>query len=73
MNATAEIEVAEPLNAEQRCDRCGAQAVVVVFLPTPEGFAALDLMFCGHHWREHRAAVLDNPTAVAHLHPAPTA
>lgn len=71
MNATAtEVQVDEPLDNEQRCDRCNAQAVVVIFLPT-EGGEALDLLFCAHHWREHRAAVLDKaPSAVVHLHKA---
>ncbi len=37
-----------PLTASDRCDRCGAQAHVRVFL---EGGSALQ--FCGHHFREH--------------------
>jgi uncharacterized protein (DUF983 family) len=37
-----------PLTASDRCDRCGAAALVRVFL---EGGAALQ--FCGHHFREH--------------------
>jgi hypothetical protein len=31
-----------------RCDRCGAQAHVQVFLPS-----GLDLLFCNHHGTEH--------------------
>lgn len=37
-----------PMTASDRCDRCGAQAHVRVFL---EGGSALQ--FCGHHFREH--------------------
>ena len=48
MPATAtEIKVAEPLNADNRCDRCPAQAAVVMFWPDGDG--ALDLLFCLHH------------------------
>ncbi len=37
-----------PLTASDRCDRCGAQAYVQVVL-TSGG----ELLFCGHHAREH--------------------
>lgn len=37
-----------PLTASDRCDRCGAQAFVQVVL-TSGG----DLLFCGHHAKEH--------------------
>jgi Zn ribbon nucleic-acid-binding protein len=37
-----------PMTASDRCDRCGAQAHVRVFLES--GTA---LQFCGHHFREH--------------------
>jgi hypothetical protein len=36
------------LAAADRCDRCGAQAFVRVLLPSGS-----DLLFCGHHAREH--------------------
>ena len=36
------------LTAEDRCDRCGAQAYVQVEL-----FQGAELLFCGHHSREH--------------------
>ena len=68
MPATA-TEVAEPLNADNRCDRCPAQAAVVMFWPDGDG--ALDLLFCLHHWREVRAAVLDVEGIVVHVHPLP--
>jgi hypothetical protein len=38
------------LTALDRCDRCGAQAYVRVTLA-----AGGDLLFCGHHFREHEA------------------
>jgi len=38
------------LTALDRCDRCGAQAYVRVVLA-----AGGDLLFCGHHFREHEA------------------
>lgn len=37
--------------ADDRCDRCGAQAFVEVRLG--EGV----LMFCGHHYTAHEAAI----------------
>lgn len=37
------------LTAEDRCDRCGAQAYLRVEL----GEAGLELLFCAHHAREH--------------------
>lgn len=42
----------EPLCAGDRCDRCGARAYAVARL---EGGG--ELLFCGHHWREHGDAV----------------
>lgn len=35
-----------PLTLSDRCDECGAQAFVRVFLPSG------DLLFCGHHFAE---------------------
>ncbi|WP_425956893.1 DUF7455 domain-containing protein [Xylanimonas sp. McL0601] len=43
----------EPLTVADRCDRCGAQAYVRVVLPVGE------LLFCGHHAREHAPAYSD--------------
>lgn len=40
-----------PLNAQDRCDRCGAQAYVRVALPVGE------LHFCAHHWSQHGDAL----------------
>ena len=40
------------LNATHRCDRCGAQAYVRVFLKSGN-----DLLFCGHHFERNLAAM----------------
>jgi hypothetical protein len=40
-----------PLTAEDRCDRCGAQAYLRVELASGE------LLFCAHHAREHGDAL----------------
>ncbi|MBA4608788.1 MULTISPECIES: DUF7455 domain-containing protein [Aeromicrobium] len=45
VTATAEFPA---LTATDRCDRCGAQALVRVELPS-----GTDLVFCGHHARQH--------------------
>jgi len=37
----------QPLSADDRCDRCGAQAYVRVVLTKS------DLLFCAHHARRH--------------------
>ncbi len=44
--STSTIDAAA-LTAEDRCDRCGAQALVRVVLPYGE------LLFCGHHFTKH--------------------
>lgn len=62
---TQEIPQTEPLNASERCDRCNAQAVAVVFL---HDVAALE--FCNHHWQQNRTGLL-NSNAVVHVHPLP--
>lgn len=38
-----------PLTLLDRCDRCGAQAFVRAAILTVNG--AVDLLFCGHHYR----------------------
>lgn len=40
-----------PLTAQDRCDRCNAQAYVRVTLPSGE------LLFCAHHWSRHEDAL----------------
>ena len=47
---TPTLSPTAPLTALDRCDRCGAQAYVRVTLA-----AGGDLLFCGHHFREHEA------------------
>ena len=42
----------DPMTAEDRCDRCGAQAYMRVTLPSGG-----ELLFCGHHGREHKNAL----------------
>ena len=39
---------APPVSPADRCDRCGARAVVRAVLP-----GGSDLLFCGHHGRVH--------------------
>ena len=40
--------------ATERCDRCGAQAK---YAATKAGCA--ELLFCGHHYRENRDALIN--------------
>jgi hypothetical protein len=47
MNTTA---AAPPLSPADRCDRCGARALVRAVMP-----GGGDLYFCAHHGREHAA------------------
>lgn len=42
-----------PLTRSDRCDRCSAAALHRAVLPAGE------LLFCGHHAREHRARLLN--------------
>jgi len=48
-----------PLTAEDRCDRCGAQAYLRVELASGG-----ELLFCGHHAREHGDALKEIATSV---------
>jgi hypothetical protein len=47
MNTTT---AAPPLSPADRCDRCGARALIRAVLP-----GGGDLYFCAHHGREHAA------------------
>lgn len=49
---TTAVAPSAPLTAEDRCDRCGAQAYLRVELATGG-----ELLFCAHHAREHGAAL----------------
>jgi hypothetical protein len=41
-----------PMNALDRCDRCGARAYVRVLFRHHQ-----ELLFCAHHYRQHAAAL----------------
>jgi len=41
-----------PMNAVDRCDRCGAQAFVRILLRSHQ-----DLLFRAHHYRQHAPAL----------------
>ncbi|NBU32690.1 MAG: hypothetical protein EBS36_05935 [Actinobacteria bacterium] len=43
-----------PLTVSDRCDRCGAQAFVRVYLAQDNA-----LQFCAHHFREHEDKLRD--------------
>lgn len=45
---TLRPDTSSPLTAQDRCDRCGAQAYVRAVLP-----GGGDLLFCRHHARTH--------------------
>ncbi len=45
---TTAVAQSTPLTAEDRCDRCGAQAYLRVELQSGG-----ELLFCAHHAREH--------------------
>lgn len=65
---TIEFEQPLPLDLSERCDRCGAHAAVVIFLPNsnqPE----LELSMCLHHWHQHRSAVIARPDVMVNVHP----
>ena len=47
-DVTTAVAPSAPLTAEDRCDRCGAQAYLRVELASGG-----ELLFCAHHAREH--------------------
>ncbi|ROS23740.1 hypothetical protein [Cellulomonas sp. PhB150] len=49
------------LTRQDRCDRCGAQAYVKATLPMGEG---MELLFCGHHFRDHEAKLVAAGAAI---------
>jgi hypothetical protein len=49
----------QPLTLQERCDSCGAQAFVAVTFPTGS-----ELLFCGHHYRKHEAALASQGVSV---------
>ncbi len=44
--------IASPLTAADRCDRCGAQALVRATM-----VSGAELLFCAHHGREYEAGL----------------
>ena len=52
MNTDTAPHPARALTAEDRCDRCQAQAYLRVTLPSGG-----ELLFCAHHGREHEDAI----------------
>jgi histidinol-phosphate/aromatic aminotransferase/cobyric acid decarboxylase-like protein len=59
MVGTLEVELA--LNAGDRCDRCGAQAIARATLSSGSA-----LLFCGHHFRAHEASLRAASASIAH-------
>lgn len=51
----------DQLTSQDRCDRCGSRAYVLVVLPSGN-----DLMFCGHHWAINEAGVLAVSDVLVH-------
>ena len=56
---TGTLAPTKPLTALDVCDRCGAQAYVRVLLP-----GSRELLFCGHHNREHAEALAKVATEI---------
>jgi len=57
---TTSLAVPAALTTADRCDRCGAAAVVRAVLPKGG-----ELLFCGHHANEHSTR-LEEMAAVVH-------
>lgn len=56
---TTAVAPSAPLTAEDRCDRCGAQAYLRVELQSGG-----ELLFCAHHAREHGEKLKEVATTV---------
>ncbi len=52
MDVMTTTTAAPPLSPADRCDRCGARAIVRAVLP-----GGGDLLFCAHHGREHATRI----------------
>ena len=52
------IDQARELTLQDRCDSCGAAAKVVATLLNGE------LLFCGHHARQHKAVLIPKAVSV---------
>ena len=53
------IRESTPLNALDRCDRCGAQAYVRAIMAN--GF---ELLFCGHHAKQYQEKLASTATRI---------
>ncbi|MEO6145191.1 MAG: hypothetical protein ABIP19_14540 [Dermatophilaceae bacterium] len=53
------------LNAVDRCDRCGAQAYVLLGVHVPE-CGDRELLFCAHHYRQHERQLAYSGARVLH-------
>jgi hypothetical protein len=53
---TETLAPAPILDHADRCDRCGSRAYVWTILVFPSTFTG-ELLWCRHHWLEHRDAV----------------
>ncbi len=42
------------LTVHDRCDKCGAQAYVLVIFESEQS-----LTFCGHHWNQHAEKLIE--------------
>lgn len=51
-----------PIKITDRCDRCGARALVVTTIPHSEG--TTDLNWCAHHYRQHQDVLLEIAGAI---------
>jgi ribosomal protein L37E len=51
MITESEVKKERQLKIADRCDRCGVQAFVLVKL------VAGQLMFCGHHYNQHKESL----------------
>ena len=54
MTGAPTLDIEDILTANDRCDRCTAQAYVLVMLEQDRS-----LMFCAHHWNQHSEKLID--------------
>ena len=54
----ATVETQRELTSNDRCDTCNAQALIVFT------FLNGELMFCGHHARERKRALMEKSLSV---------
>lgn len=61
-----EVESMQGMTAQDRCDRCGAQAYVEVALAEDMG----TLLFCAHHADQHLPALMATDAMIADHRPS---